>query len=134
MLAAILKHSDIAFSGQLLDGLEKSDPSLSKEMKDRLYTLEDVANANDRPLQEKLRSMDDREIALLLKGRSEAFTQKIMWNVSLARADRIREESEIMGAVPKIEAEAAAREFLSWFRESLDEGRILMLSDKDILV
>jgi len=134
VLTAILKHSDIAFSGQLLDGLEKSDPSLSKEMKDRLYTLEDVADAADRPIQEKLRSMDDKEIALLLKGRSEPFTQKIMWNISSARADRIKEESEIMGAVPKIEAEAAAREFLSWFRQSLDEGRILMLSDKDVLL
>jgi flagellar motor switch protein FliG len=133
-LTAILKHSDLAFSGRLLDGLEESDPSLGREMKERLYTLEDVADASDRPIQEKLRTMDDKEIALLLKGRTEAFTQKIMWNLSSGRAERIREESEIMGAVPKIEAEAAAREFLSWFRQSLDEGRILMLSEKDVLV
>jgi flagellar motor switch protein FliG len=134
VLTAILKHSDLAFSGRLLEGLEVSDPSLGREMKDRLYTLEDVADASDRPIQEKLRTMDDREIALLLKGRSENFTQKIMLNISSARADRIREESEMIGAVPKIEAEAAAREFLSWFRENLDEGRILMLSEKDVLI
>jgi flagellar motor switch protein FliG len=134
VLTAILKHSDIAFSGKLLDGLEESDPSLSKEMKERLYTLEDVADAADRPIQEKLRDMDDKEIALLLKGRSEAFTQKILGNISSARADRIKEESEIMGAVPKIESEASGREFLSWFRQSLDEGRILMLTDKDVMV
>jgi flagellar motor switch protein FliG len=134
VLTAILKHSDLAFSGRLLEGLEISDPSLGKEMKDRLYTLDDVADAADRPIQEKLRSMDDKEIALLLKGRSEAFTQKIMWNLSSARAVRIREESEIMGAVPKIEAEAAAREFLSWFRQSLDEGKILTLNEKDVVV
>jgi len=134
LLTAILKHSDIAFSGQLLEGLEASDPSLGREMKDRLYSLEDVANASDRPIQEKLRTMDDRDIALLLKGRSDAFTRKILWNLSSGRAGRIREESEIMGAVPKIEAEAAAREFLSWFRDSIDEGRILMLTDKDVLV
>jgi flagellar motor switch protein FliG len=134
VLTAILKHSDIAFSGRLLEGLEASDPSLGREMKDRLYSLEDVANASDRPIQEKLRTMDDRDIALLLKGRSEAFTRKILWNLSSGRADRIREESEIMGAVPKIEAEAAAREFLSWFRDSIDEGRILMLTDKDVLI
>jgi flagellar motor switch protein FliG len=134
LLTAILKHSDIAFSGRLLEGLEESDPSLSREMKDRLYSLEDVANAADRPIQEKLRTMDDKDIALLLKGRSEAFTQKILCNVSSARTERIREESEIMGAVPKIESEAAAREFLSWFRQSLDEGRIMLLTDKDVLV
>jgi flagellar motor switch protein FliG len=134
VLTAILKHSDLAFSGRLLEGLEENDPSLGKELKERLYTLEDIADAMDRPIQEKLRSMDDREIALLLYGRSDAFTQKILWNLSKNRAERIAEETEIMGKVPKIEAEAAAREFLSWFRTSREEGRILMLSGEDVLL
>jgi len=134
VLAAILKQSDLAFGGRLLEELEENDPTLSREMKDRLYTLEDVAGAADRPIQEKLRSMDDREIALLLRGRSDTFTQKIMWNLSTTRAARIKEESEIMGPVPKIEAEAAAREFLAWFRENREEGRILMLKDEDVVV
>ena len=134
VLAAILKHSDLSFGGRLLEELEENDPSLSREMKDRLYTLEDVTNAADRPIQEKLRSMNDKEIALLLRGRSEAFTQKIMGNISSARAAQVKEESEIMGAVPKIETEAAAREFLAWFRLNREEGRILMLSDEDVLV
>jgi len=134
VLAAILKQSDLSFGGRLLEELEENDPSLSREMKDRLYTLEDVAGAADRPIQEKLRSMDDREIALLLRGRSETFTQKILWNLSTGRADRIKEESEIMGPVPKIEAEAAAREFLAWFRLNREEGRILMLKDEDVVV
>jgi len=134
VLAAILKQSDLAFGGRLLEELEESDPSLGREMKDRLYTLEDVCNAADRPIQEKLRTMEDREIALLLKGRSEGFTDKILRNISIARAARIHEETEIMGPVPRIESEAAAREFLAWFRLNREEGRILMLSDGDVLV
>ncbi|MDR0511657.1 MAG: flagellar motor switch protein FliG [Treponema sp.] len=134
VLAAILRHSDVAFGGQLLEDLEESDPDLSREMKDRLYTLEDVANAADRPIQEKLRSMSDYDIALLLRGRSDAFTQKIMWNLSSQRKIRIKEENEIMGPVPKIEAEAAAREFLTWFRDARAEGRILMLKDEDVVI
>ena len=134
VLAAILKHSDLAFGGRLLEEMEEDDPSLSRDMKDRLYSLEDVVNAADRPIQEKLRAMEDRDIALLLRGRSEAFTGKIFNNISQARGDRVREESEIMGPVPKIEIEAAAREFLAWFRLNREEGRILMLSDEDVLV
>ena len=134
VLAEILKHSDMAFGGRLLEELEENDPSLSKEMKDRLYTLDDVCSAADRPIQEKLRAMEDREIALLLKGRSENFRDKILKNLSSLRAQRIREEIEIMGPVPKIETEAAAREFLSWFRLNREDGRILMLSGEDVLV
>ena len=134
VLAAILKNSDLSFGSRLLEELEENDPSLSREINDRLYTLEDISNAADRPIQEKLRSMDDRDIALLLRGRSDAFARKIFLNLSSARAGRIREESEIMGPVPKVETEAAAREFLAWFRLSREEGRILMLSDEDVLV
>jgi len=134
VLAAILKHTDVAFGGRLLEEMEENDPSLSKEMKDRLYTLEDVCGASDRPIQEKLRSMNDREIALLLRGRSDAFTQKILFNISEARSKRVKEEDEIMGQIPRIEAEAAAKEFLAWFRVNREEGRILMLSGEDTLV
>jgi flagellar motor switch protein FliG len=134
VLAAILKHSDLSFGGRLLEELEENDPYLGKEMKERLYTLEDICGAADRPIQEKLRTMEDREIALLLKGRSDSFTNKILWNISTARADRIKEEMEILGSVPKIEAEAAAREFLAWFRLNREEGRILMLSGEDVLL
>ena len=134
VLTAILKHSDIGFGSQLLEELEEHDPSLSREMKDRLYTLDDVCGAADRPIQEKLRSMDDRDVALLLKGRSDDFINKILKNLSSARAKQVNEEMELMGPVPKIEAEAAAREFLSWFRLNREEGRILMLSGEDVLL
>jgi flagellar motor switch protein FliG len=135
-LAAILKHSDLSFGDRILEELEERDPELSREMKDRLCTLEDVPLAPDRPIEEKLRSMDDQEIVLLLRGRKEAFTRKILSNLSEGRAERIREESEIMGPVPKIEIEAAAREFLAWFRANgpwldREEGRLLMLHNED---
>ena len=134
ILAEILKHSDLAFGGKILDGLEEDDPSLGREMKDRLYTLDDICGAADRPLQEKLKSMDDREIALLLRERSEDFTRKIFSNLSRSRAERIKEESAISAAAPRIESETVAGEFLSWFRLSREEGRILMLSDEDVLL
>jgi len=134
VLAAILKHSDVAFGGRLLEDLEERDPSLGKELKDRIYTLEDVCSAMDRPIQEKLKDMDDRDIALLIRGKSEAFTQKILGNVTRTRAQLVMDESEIMGPVARVETEAAAREFLAWFRQNREEGRIMLLSDEDVFV
>jgi flagellar motor switch protein FliG len=132
-LRAILKHSDVSFGDRLLEELGDTDPKLGRELKDRLYTLEDVSAAADRPIQEKLRSMPDRDIALLIKGRSGAFTSKILGNLSSGRELRVLEEVEILGQVPKIETEAAAREFLAWFRLNREEGRILMMDDRDVI-
>jgi flagellar motor switch protein FliG len=132
-LTAILKSSDLSFGGRLLEDLAEKDPALGRNLKERLYTLEDVTGAEDRPIQEKLRTMSSRDIALLLKGRSETFTAKIFSNLSSGREAEVREEMEIMGPVPRIETEAAAREFLGWFRLNREEGRILLLDDKDVV-
>ncbi|GAB6391764.1 MAG: flagellar motor switch protein FliG [Treponematales bacterium] len=122
-LTEILKHSDISFGDRLLEELAGEDPALGRSVQERLFTLEDVTAADDRQVQEKLRNMSDRDIALLLKGRSETFTQKILTNLSKGREEMVREETEIMGPVPKIEAEAAGREFLAWFRQRSGLGK-----------
>jgi flagellar motor switch protein FliG len=133
-LTAILKHSDYSFGDQILQDLEQADPDLGRDLKEQLYTLDDVVKAADRPLQEKLAALPDREIALLLKGRKPEFTEKILANVSAQRRARLREEGEILGAVPKRDCDEAARNFLAWFRQSREEGRILLLSDEDVIV
>jgi flagellar motor switch protein FliG len=132
-LTAILKSSDLSFGDRLLQELEEQDPGLGRNIKERLYTLEDVIRADNRPLQEKLRSMSNQDIALLLKGRSEAFAEKIYANLSANRREMIREESELIGPVPKVEVDAAARDFLGWFRLNREEGRIILLDDEDVL-
>jgi flagellar motor switch protein FliG len=84
-------------------------------------------------LQEKLAAMTDRDIALLVKGREPEFAEKILANVSASRRARIREEGDILGAVPRRESDEAAREFLAWFRSAREGGHILF-SDEDVVV
>jgi flagellar motor switch protein FliG len=133
-LAAILKQSDLSFGDRILAELDEEDPGLSQELKERLHTLEDVLKAEDRPIQEKLRSMTDQDVALLLKGKKEDFTGKILSNVSAQRRTVIREEMHVMGPVPRRDVDNAAKAFLSWFRQCREEGTILLLDDKDVII
>ncbi|WP_051004333.1 flagellar motor switch protein FliG [Treponema primitia] len=133
-LAAILKQSDYSFGDRILQELDEEDPELSQELKERLHTLEDVIKAEDRPLQEKFRSMTDQDIALLLKGKDAEFTDKILSNVSAQRRNEIREEIRIMGPVPRRDVDEAVKAFLTWFRQCREEGRILLIDDKDVIL
>jgi flagellar motor switch protein FliG len=133
-LAAILKQGDYAFGDRIISELETSSPGIGRDLKERLYTLDDVIRAVDRPLQEKLKIMPDRDIAVLLKGRGIEFREKMLSCVSAGRRELIREEEEILGAVPKRDCDAAAREFLAWFRLAREEGRIILSSDEDVFV
>jgi flagellar motor switch protein FliG len=133
-LAAILKQSDLSFGDRIIQELDEEDPELSQELKERLNTLEDVIKAEDRPLQEKLRSMTDRDLALLLKGKTPEFTEKILSNLSAQRRAILGEEIRFLGAVPRRDVDAAAKSFLAWFRENREEGRILLIDDEDVIV
>ena len=133
-LAAILKQGDYAFGDRIISELEEDAPSIGREIKNKIYTLDDVICTVDRPIQEKLATMTEQEIALLLKGRSQEFSEKILSCVSAGRRKLIREESEILGAVPKRDCDTAAGEFLSWFRLARERGEIILFSDKDVFV
>jgi flagellar motor switch protein FliG len=132
-LAAILKSSDIVFGDRLLKELDDIDADLSEDLRNRLHTLDDVIKAEDRPLQAKLRSMSEKDIVLLLKGRSDEFREKVLSNVSAQRRILIREEEEIMGPVLRRDTDKAAREFLGWFRQMREDGRIILIDDEDVV-
>ena len=133
-LTAILKQGDYSFGDKLINEIEKDDPEIGQNLKEKLYTLDDVLLALDRPIQEKLSMMTDQDIAVLLKGRGNEFCEKIMSCVSAGRRKVIREESEVLGAVPKRDCDSAARDFLSWFRTARENGEILLYSDEDVVV
>ena len=133
-LAAILKQGDYAFGDRIVSELETDSPDIGSDLKNRLFTLDDVIGVFDRPLAEKLKTMNDRAIALLLKGRSVEFREKILSNVSSARRSMIQEEWEILGAVPKRECDEAANTFLAWFRTARENGELILASDEDWVI
>ena len=133
-LAAILKQGDYSFGDRIISELETERPDIGTDLKNRLYTLDDVLGAYDRPLAEKLKTMPDRNIAVLLKGRSVEFREKILSNVSTVRRNMIREEGEILGAIPKRDCDEAASEFLAWFRMARESGELMLAGDEDWII
>jgi flagellar motor switch protein FliG len=133
-LAAILKQGDYAFGDKIISELEQKSPDIGRDLKEKLYTLDDVIYTVDRPIQDKLKTMSEQDIAILLKGRGMEFGEKILSCVSTGRRQSIREESEILGAVPKRDCDAVAAEFLAWFRTARENGEIILYSDEDVFV
>lgn len=129
-LAAILKHSAVSFGDRILNELSNEDPDLGGKLKERLYTLDDVIRAENMPIQKKLREMDVHDIAVLVKGRGEAFTEKILSNISARRRAEVQDELSFMGLISKKDADAAIKSFMEWFRNERNSGQILMLGDE----
>jgi flagellar motor switch protein FliG len=129
-LAEILKNTDVTFGDKIISSLAEQDPLLSRTLKERLYTLDDVCRAEDKPIAEKLADMSEKDIVLLIRGRSANFVEKIMSNISAGRRALVHEENDITGTVLKSDTEAAVRDFLQWFRDKREKGEVLFLDDE----
>jgi len=130
-LAAILKQGDCSFGDRLLGELENENPEVGLGIKSRLYTMDDVLDVHDRALADKLKKMNDKEIAILLKGRAVEFREKILSNVSSGRRHMIAEEGQIMGPVSRGEWDEVANGFIAWYRQARADGEISLKNDEE---
>jgi len=132
-LAGILRHVDPRLEEKVLEALDQESPELSRNVRDRLFTLDDVLRVRDKALQKALRDFQDRDIALFLKGRDDDFKAKVLQNVSANRRQLVLDEYAVLGAVRREDADEAAREFLAYMKKAWEDGE-LVLDGEDELV
>lgn len=130
-LARILRFMHVREEDSILQDLAASDPQLSDDVRDRLFTLDTLEYIDDTDLAQVLREFDDRTIALILKGKEEDTRNHILRNVSSRRHERISEEYAHLGAVRKSDADTAVNEFLRYLKNLEEEGSLLVRRPDD---
>lgn len=133
-LAGILKNMGMGAERSILENLEKSDPELYADIKDRLFGEDTLLHLDDRGLQEVLRDYGDSEIALILKGKPEEIRLKLLANVSERRRVIIEDESLQLGTVKRADVEKATKEFLKYLQDQVLEGKLILLTEPDVYV
>ena len=117
----------------MLEALDEESPELSKTVRERLFTIDDILRVPDRAMQAALRDFQDRDIALAMKGRDERFKSKLLGNVSSNRRAMILDEYSILGPVRREDAEEAARELLAYFKKAWEDGEIALDGEDDLV-
>jgi flagellar motor switch protein FliG len=93
-LADILNHSDRSTERNVLDELAKSEAELAEEVRLLLFTFEDVVKLDDRSIQMVLKEVDQKDLAIALRGVSEDVRGRIFSNMSERGGELLREEIE----------------------------------------
>ncbi|MCI6826481.1 MAG: flagellar motor switch protein FliG, partial [Spirochaetia bacterium] len=95
ILAEILKKMSFSTENSILSKISTEEPSLANDLRERLFTVDDVVNSDDRFVQETLMMYSNYEIACLVYKREEKFTKKIFQCISLGRVSQVNEELNI---------------------------------------
>ena len=130
VLAGILRKMNGSAEKEILDSLVNADPSLAKNISNKLFTLDDIVLAPDRFIQEELRRMKDHEIAALIFGKSDEFRAKIFKNISKLRGASVLEEESACKPFPPAETRAATEAFFNAVRQGWEEG-LFSIEDGD---
>jgi len=129
VLATILKHGGADLENDILNELELSHPDITETIKNQLFTLDDLHKVPHRELQKCLRNWNEKDIALLLKGKSDAIKDLVLSNVSQSKRTIIMEEYDLLGAVRKDEVNKKTQEFLNYFKLKIERGELLLEDD-----
>jgi flagellar motor switch protein FliG len=125
-VAELLNRVDRSTEKNILEILEQDNPDLADEVKKLMFVFEDIILLDNRSIQQVLKEMDNKELALALKGASEEVKAKIFSNMSDRAAEMIKEDMEFMGAVRLKSVEEAQTKIVSIIRRLEESGEIII--------
>ena len=107
ILADILRFTDVSTTRNLLKNLQAVEPRIAAELRRRIMTFEDLASSDRRGLQQLLKTVKMRDLALALKGAPEQVLQHIALQMSPRAIEDLRDEIALIGPSPVSEINAA---------------------------
>jgi flagellar motor switch protein FliG len=125
-LVNILNSVDRGTERHLLESLEESDAELVEEIRKRMFVFEDIVKLGNQAVQRVLKEIDNRDLAVALKGSSTEVSAVIFNNISNRLQEMIKEDMEFMGPVRVRDVEEAQQKIVNVIRQLDDAGEIII--------
>lgn len=129
-LAQILRRMDTSSGEEILGVLAEHDEELGSDLRNRLFTTDDIIAADDRYIQEYLRKIDDKDIAYIIAGKKDDFRNKILKNVSQTRGNSVLEYEEFNKPMRRSDVNEKTTVFIDAMRQAYESGD-LIISGRD---
>jgi len=126
-LVDLLNQVDRTTERTILETLEEQNPELADEVRRMMFLFEDIIMLDDRNIQQVLRDVDAKELAMALKGTPDEVQDAIFRNMSERAAINIKEDLEFMGPVRVKDVEDAQQKVVAVIRRLEEAGTIVIV-------
>jgi flagellar motor switch protein FliG len=131
-LANILNHMDKEIEDTILRNITDEAPEVAHQVKDMLYSFEDILNLENKEMRTLLTRLNGNELlTLALRGAGDEMKRHFFGAMSQNRASDIIEEMEQRGKVTLREINQARNEILKIGRKLEELGLIVLKKRKD---
>jgi flagellar motor switch protein FliG len=128
-VAIILRNLGKDLRDGLLSAVQEKDAQIGEKVSNLMIVWDDVPQVADRSLQEALRGIEERQLALALHKADDTIIQKIKSNISERAAAMVDEEASLMAAPKKDDIEQARERIVSTLREMNNKGELMFIEE-----
>jgi flagellar motor switch protein FliG len=123
-VAKLLRGLDAPTRDALLKAIDSNDADAGRAVRDLMVIWSDVASVADRSLQNVLRLVDARNLALAMHEVEPVIAAKINANISERARAMVDEETSLMSSIKQEDVEKARQEVLKAMRELNATGQL----------
>ncbi|RDU60104.1 flagellar motor switch protein FliG [Helicobacter marmotae] len=113
--------------------IEQIDEQLAIEIKEMMFTFEDISKLDNNAIREILKIADKKDLTLALKTAPDELKQKFMGNMSQRASEQFMEEMQFLGAVKVRDVENAQRKVVEVV-QTLSEQGLIQLGEQDDVI
>jgi flagellar motor switch protein FliG len=133
--ADILNFVDRNNEERIITEIEEQFPELAEEIRNLMFTFEDVAKIDDKSIQTVLKEVPRESLVLALKTASDELKNLLFRNISQRAAQMLQEDLETMGPTKLKDVEKAQQTIVDIIRRLEAEGKIQIAGGgEDVLV
>ncbi|MDP6779063.1 MAG: flagellar motor switch protein FliG [Candidatus Latescibacteria bacterium] len=126
-VAEILNRTGRSTERAVLERMDASDPELAEEVRNQMFTFDDIVQLTDREIQMLLREVDTKELAIALKGSSDELKDRIFGNMSERVGMQLKEEMEFTGPVRMSDVEDVQIRIVQMIRSLEEAGQVTIV-------
>lgn len=123
-VADIFSNMDAAKRNRLMAGLDAEDHEAALQIRDLMFTFEDVARIDPRGIQTLLRHIDPSVLALALKAAPQGILRLFLENMSQRAALMLKEDIQSLEAARASDVEAAQHQIAATAQRLARDGMI----------
>lgn len=121
-VADLLNNSTSEIEKSVIESLAEEDVAMADELREYMFTWEDIATIDKRTMQKILGTVDTKTLSIALKACSTEVEENVLGNLSTRVRDMVSEERELAGAMPMSDVKAARGEIMTNIRAMIEAG------------
>lgn len=135
-VAELFQGVDKSLEEELMTSLQEDTPELADQVRDLMFTFEDLGKLGDQDIQKVLREVSTSQLVIALRGADPEVLERITSNLSKRARENLEEEMELTGKLKKSEVEAERKAIVAVVRtlEASGELQLNATEEEDVYV